>query len=83
MLQRIIEYGKQASIFYLQKNRAQSRKAGLSSRAYKERHVLLFPKPRGHAVPRSPERKGDTRVAPMVQAPRHQHHVGFDGRWLG
>ena len=83
MLQRIIEYGKQASIFYLQKNRAQSTKARLSSTAYKERHVLLFPKPRGHAVPRSPERKGDTRVAPMVQTPRHQHHVGFDGRWLG
>ena len=83
MLQRIIEYGKQAPIFNLQKNRAQSDQAGLSTRAYEKRHVLLVPKPRGYAVPCSPERKGDTRVAPMVQTPRHQHHVGFNGRWLG
>ena len=83
MIKNILLYAKQASVIYLQKDRTQSGKARLSTTAHKKRDILLSPKPRGHALPCSPERKGNTRVTPMVQTPRRQHHVGFDGRGLG
>ena len=74
---------EEAHKLQLQKNRAKGSQARFSSRAHEKRDILLSPKPRRYAIPCSPERKGNTRVAPMVQTPRHQHHVGFDGKWLG